>query len=203
MATATATLSAILQLNQDAVILLEKGKYGEALRYFQLALSNLTVSLRQMESRSDGGDVDHPIAAVPILLLANTRDDEDNMFGPYMHAFTLFNFAMALHLRGLSEGKTAYLLKALKIYGMLDNSFQTRALPDERGWKLLRLALWNNVGHIHSLHAHFEEVKVCIGHLRELLSQPLDLPLEDLVFFHNTVFHIDIFQTYAIFAPAA
>ena len=215
-----ALLSEILCLNHNGVVLLGQGKAIEAMRIFQAALSDLTGSLCQMDQSSDGTSAWHTITPVP-LFGPDLQDDEaspNNVFRIYTNAFIsdqgmsdadeaammlLYNFALAWQLRGVSEGKAAYLRKALKVYGLLLNMFETRNNEcGGPGWKLLKLALWTNVGHIHAHHVRFEDAKECTNRLRELLFQSFDLPMEDLLFFNQAVFHMDM-QGSASLAPAA
>lgn len=217
-----ANLSDILYMNQNGAALLGQGKTSVALRVFRVALGDLTGSLSQVDDQ-DSHDAHpwHAIAPVP-LELPGLRDDEaspNNSFCLYTRAFIsdqgmtdadeaamilLYNFALAWQVRGLSQGKNVYLRKALNVYGLLDNMFQTRNVSGfgGPGWDLLKLALWTNVGHIHSHHVHSAEAGRSIDNLREILLHSYDLPTEDWLFFHQIIFHVDM-QGFANLAPAA
>eukprot|EP00977_Amphora_coffeiformis_P018915 scaffold6781_cov204-Amphora_coffeaeformis.AAC.30 len=177
MATTTTTLANILQLNQDGVIFLRKGEYVEALRSFHVALSTVTVSLCHNQPSSDSAKAGHALAPA---LVSDLHDDEETAFSVYGNAFIteesmtdadqatmllLYNFALTWHLRGLSERKNIFLVKALKVYDLLRTMFQAHPQIEGHGWRLLKLALWANMGHIHSLNfsGNFAMVVVELG----------------------------------------
>ena len=204
-------LADILHLNDCAIALLADGQSRNAVRVLQIALRDLKLGLG-LESPLLQNNPTSLLTRNDIwaVHLARNVDHEvtspNNTFTIYNKAFcmdplmndpdeaalvVLFNFALSLHIQGLSEGRNIYFCKALKIYDMLGNMLQTRFLDERSGWKLLFLALWTNMGHIHAHYLRLNQVEECSNSIRNFLERCYDLPMEDILFFHHTVFHSD------------
>ena len=107
----------------------------------------------------------------------------------------LYNFALALQIRGLLYCKSLFLRKSLRVYHLLNTMLESRSyMLQGRGWQLLMLAVWTNMGHIHSHCARKVHAKECGDRVRELLQLSPDVPIEDELFFHQILFHMDAFS---------
>lgn len=206
-------LSEFLHLNDCAVALLAQGETSKSTRVLHIALRDFKSSLPGMTplpaTRKDIQPVtlqesqpnyDHhassPNNAFAIFNRAFVMDssctDPDEAA-----AMVLFNFALSIHTQGLKEGKSAYLYKALHTYNLISTMVQAtaRSFQEHSGWKLLQLALWNNMGYIHSYFLNIAGVRDSVDRIHALLADrhnTVDVSMEDLAFFHTAVFHIDI-----------
>ena len=214
--TTACSVSDMLMLNHNAVALLANGNTLDALRLFQKALSDATKKVQQMQEGSPASPFD--VRAVEVV--SDLREDcssPHNAFAIYRHAFIvndtmtnpdeiamvlLYNFALTFQIQGLAKGRNQLLRKSLKVYGLLERMISLKTSTETPSWKQFLLALWMNQGHIYSHFFASAEAEHCGGRILDLLDHCFDLPMEVLIFFHQTAFHAGCSSAHQL-APAA
>jgi len=133
---------------------------------------------------------------IPASLLANTSSTTTSLFGLFHRALTvpnsdalfaskgntdrvmamlLYNMGLSVHLQALSSGKNSELDGALQLYEMaftvVEDSWSNFDNVDDL--MLLLMALFNNMGHIHSSRFDLERTQICLDWLRTLAANPM------------------------------
>jgi hypothetical protein len=93
-------------------------------------------------------------------------------------ATLLYNLGLALHVNAVNNGKTSELEGALTLYEMsfsvVEDSWSQFDVDD---LMLLLLALFNNMGCIHSILFNSKKTKTCVEWLKMLSANPIFLRL--------------------------
>lgn len=209
-----ADVDTIRQLNNTAATNLADGDIDTALSLLSLALEDLRMDLHR---ETDNDRVQDPPAEstldpfmVPVhkrLCVADLCFSPNNAFQVYKKAFILpasesefdgiaialmYNFGLVLQRKGIVEGHDETLKRAKKMYSMC--SFLLDLMQDRgrQSSHIVTMALWNNLGHLHSHFWEMEEVGTCKEKIRLDLSRVGNtLSSEDFVFFHQTVLFLD------------
>jgi len=88
-------------------------------------------------------------------------------------AMLLYNMGLSLHLQSVQNGKTAELKGALDLYEMAFSVVETEwSRFDVDDLMLLLMALFNNLGHIHSNLYNLKQRETCIDWLTALAGHP-------------------------------
>jgi hypothetical protein len=98
-------------------------------------------------------------------------------------AVLLYNMALIHHWKAVHFGISKALLKALKVYCM---ALEVINETEVAGVEVLLLAIWNNMGHIHTQLFQLIEARVCFSKLRLILEDRdirRRLPESDFQFF--------------------
>ena len=106
------------------------------------------------------------------LEMISSCDGGNNMEHQWETTCVIYNMALISHSKGFHCGNTRALNKALNLYSMVLSLLRgddTAMYPFDIK-TLLVLAVWNNMGHIHSLLLNLEETYQCFDRIREILS---------------------------------
>ena len=156
------------------------------------------------------------VQSIPILdedtLLVSSQTTNNNIFTFFNRAFSLstneaggfisqmnrngmtsillYNKALYHHNRGILYGNSKELEEALRLYSMsctiIESSTDAIEIKD---MNLFVLALWNNMGHIHSNFFNVRNTQVlmeCMKGLIESMEDPSMVQEEFLIFYSNT-----------------
>jgi len=109
-----------------------------------------------------------------------------------MQATLLYNLGITCHMEGVASGNSAAFGNALQFYGaayqVLENASRTQGFPEDDSI-LLVLALFNNMGHIHSSFlVDSDKTRQCVSWIQSAFATPqvqqgLALDAEDYAFF--------------------
>jgi hypothetical protein len=149
-----------------------------------------------------GVSIDHPLCITNASFLSASPD---NLFDFYNRAFVLslnfaaelpvvyesvatavllYNMALSGHGKAIRSGSSEELRRTLKLYKMSLRILQDdSSLHSENMVHVLRLALLNNIGCIHSHFYDWKDMKECREVLYSLFASANDLTVEDYVFF--------------------
>lgn len=98
-----------------------------------------------------------------------TRDSKQSHTSSHLLCMLFFNLAVAHHQLGLSSGQSAELTTALQLYqlafSMVEGSASDFLLGDQQ---MLLLALYNNMGHIHSCFCRTAETQACVQWIQQV-----------------------------------
>ena len=198
------TVSNLIFLNQNAVSLVAQGKTLAALRLLQSALHATMENVRQRHAGC--GNSQFMIQPIEVATANEEPFSPHNAFRVFGRLFLmteaitdpdevalvlLYNFALTLQIQGLATGKNHLLRKSLNVYGWIGHMVaQNHGIPTP-DFKLLLLALSMNQGYLHSHFVCFSQAQKCASRIHELLNHSFDLPMETLLFFHQSVIHVD------------
>lgn len=87
-------------------------------------------------------------------------------------AVLLYNLALVSHWQAVQLGISNALSKALRVYSMAMQIITKADVPDV---ETLSLAIWNNMGHIHTQFFQLNEASICFSRLRLLLQNSDDI----------------------------
>uniref|UniRef100_A0A7S3L6L8 Uncharacterized protein n=1 Tax=Amphora coffeiformis TaxID=265554 RepID=A0A7S3L6L8_9STRA len=207
-----ADVNTVRQLNNAGATSLTDGDIDTAQSLLHLALGDLRLDLAQFPGIAfevNGARPNLDPFMVPIhqnLCGGDLGVSPNNSFHVFTKAFVLpetetdfdgiavilmYNFGVVLQRRGVMTGQRQELTKAKKIYGMATTLLK---LMEDRGrtvCQALAVALWNNLGYLHSHFLEFAKVHESKEKIREYLARGNELSREDLLFFHQTVLFLD------------
>ena len=193
---------------RSGILALRSGLVFPAVKQMRVALESLQRELDSSPSSNEVlQEVTYPdIIAIPFdpVLVANEKQSSpNNDFCFCLRAFDLtrddcndkdmiasilmYNFALAMHLYGLSTGNTRHLKRALVLYS------KTKTLVEAKHQDIryahLALALWTNLGHVSSHFLIQEGIEVCRDNIRMILwHSPRNMLSEcDLAFFSEVL----------------
>lgn len=189
-------LSEVVSINHACVVLMLEGSYERAVGLFRDSIRGLLDHVREVCDVEDevSGDYrqDFKLDAVP-LQEKTTLIEDPSPFEVYAKAFLirtiggeesreanamaasifLYNLALSHHMlaiRSANQGRNFYV--AQKLYALSHGILgANNLLYDRKSCMLVRLAILNNKGHIHSLVFETDQTQVCVLALQELLLE--------------------------------
>jgi hypothetical protein len=207
-------------LNNSAATSLADGDLATTLSALHLGLQGLRWDVQQEVTRTrPDAEFNLPRARAPptlnpaaISIHQSLHGNEIlvspcNAFVPFAKAFMLpesdstfdgiaivllYNFGVALQRQGIHDGIGETLLKAQKMLQMSQALVEVYEHKGGKPSQLLALALWNNLGYLHS---HFHE-REGVVHCRERMrhyffAESQGLTSEDFLFFHQAILFLD------------
>lgn len=117
---------------------------------------------------------------------------EDEQNRETISAVVLYNMALINHNRGIQSGRTSLLKKALRLYRMSLEILLKADFHSQLDVNLLLLALFNNTAQIYSQRYDLDQMRHCLGCMREVLAtEPEEAANEEHLstFFMNTMFY--------------
>lgn len=210
------------ELNAEAVSLIVKGEYANAISMLRSALESSREGYNGVtEDSSVAIDLPTKIESILFEFVPPNISGGTGMFTVFNRALVvtgsapanshkttgsiLYNIALCHHIRGMKLGSSEELAKALQFYHMafsvVSNACDERSLEDED--TILILALLNNSGHIHASFFNQNETHHCHELLQRCFesSEGSSLMQDDSLFFYITS-HIVKLEGF-VSAPAA
>lgn len=164
------------------------------------------------------------LCSIPLQCPANSENDGTSIFTLFHRALALpqcgvmdgntdrimamllYNMGLSLHLQATRTGRTAELDGAVQLYEMaftvVEDAWNKFEVDD---LMLLLLALFNNMGHIHSSRFDTHKTHICLDWLRTLAANPVFQSLmkrpEYAPFFMNLL--VALKQDTLVCSPAA
>jgi tetratricopeptide (TPR) repeat protein len=138
---------------------IEQTRYTEAL--FPVPVEKSTTSGRETHNATS-------MYSCAMILAQTCQDCTSEYYITQASVAVLYNLAFMHHWRAIHLGISSGLPKALQLYSMALRIIPPKGnLPDIEN---LVLAIWNNMGHIHSQQFQIDEARACFDRLRFLLS---------------------------------
>jgi hypothetical protein len=138
-------------------------------------------------------ELDHTLSmySYAVALSDDVQYDSSETYMNQTSVAILYNLAFMHHWRAVFLGISSGLLKALQMYELVARIIQPKDCGPE--FENLTMAIWNNMGHVHSQLFQLKEARTCFDQLRLLLVQRDDilhwLPKKDYeTFFLNAMF---------------
>mmetsp|Transcript_1409 Transcript_1409/g.1914 ORF Transcript_1409/g.1914 Transcript_1409/m.1914 type:complete len:218 (-) Transcript_1409:140-793(-) len=217
-------MSIVINANNRAAVLLQEGKYMEAIADAKHGITCLRDSTGQaQQEQQEQNTTRRPqISLIPIESASKIVDiSSDSTFNVYARAFyfhdcnfsvveyqnevaavLLFNLATAKHLLGLSEAnKSKHLEGALQAYKLSIAALQQACSPIEGVLALMLLGIFTNAGHIQSHFWRKPEADECLYHIHSQLPRAIDADAQEQEFFFFTLMAGKLCQSNM--APAA
>ena len=128
------------------------------------------------DGMADGSSGTFPVFNQAMTIAKAECDTMDGMISQNYQrllAMLIYNMGLSMHLQALQSGKAAELKGALDLYEMsfsvIETEWQQLNVDD---LMLLLMALFNNLGHIHSNLYNLKERETCIDWLKALAGHP-------------------------------
>ena len=194
-----------LQKCRYGIAMMQDGQLIHAVRQMRDSIATLQRDLETQTSDERRDHLSYPqIISVPIeydLESKETAASPNNDFPLCMRCFDtnvlvcddnemvacvlMYNFAVAVHLHGISTGKGRHFQRAFLLYKKAKLMVESK-WGDAR-YAHLTLALWTNLGHISSHLMMHEEVGFCRHNIRMLLETVPEtcLSTRDSLFFYG------------------
>ena len=180
-----------VRLNANGVLLLQQGRFSEALDTFHDGIDEAMKSKSGFASPSPGGEskveTRRLINSVPLtpgsVKFLTVQDDLFHLFHRALHlqwdgelvaendsidhllsAVFTYNIGLVYHLAGLREGSSRLLVKALEFYKLLHANLTEPSSTFRRyqsSLSVCMLSVLNNMGHIHVCLYNFKEAARC------------------------------------------
>jgi hypothetical protein len=184
----------MMDLNKRAVALMREGFFMDAYTVLHEALEALKNKVSESEPTQDlDSSLEGSLLPVGVRYGAGAETIEKNAFSFYPQAFDfsgsdseltatslndvrmaavcLYNFGLCFHVQGLGRPSSRqYFAKALQMYATALSLLEATSGHTDNRDQLLKLALYNNVGHIHSCEHKAVEIQDCLEHLRSILE---------------------------------
>ena len=191
------TVTTVFEINNKGILYLRRGMYGEAANTFQNALIRLR-DLVYGKIKSDANALNDkcrttPFASPVTVKQSFSLQQHENPFSLYYHAFTLsaqsekeiltstdvenlasacllYNLGLTYHMRGLALVRSKDLAQASSLYhkaAALAEHVESDASEQNL---LLILAIFSNMGHIHSEHYDTKAAARCMDLLQMILE---------------------------------
>uniref|UniRef100_A0A7S3KV70 KIF-binding protein n=1 Tax=Amphora coffeiformis TaxID=265554 RepID=A0A7S3KV70_9STRA len=178
---------ALLEMNEEAIHLLYEGDAEEAISTLLSCLEGAREPFFQNSSSEERTGLSAHLEAIPLGGVLGSEDSIDDYeieyFGFYRYAFTAdksrvvlswgnqgwfcfraavaFNLALIYHHQGLVNADLPVLSQAVSMYHLGLDFVELAKDLDDSGINNLRLALYNNLGHVYSFLGDGEGVKNC------------------------------------------
>jgi tetratricopeptide (TPR) repeat protein len=185
--------TSIVEQNNNAVYLLTQEKYDLAIALLQNALMKIKKPIHETHATSQLGNDLSTMNRIICIPIAETNLSADQTAGiqffnrPFtmsiisakyssldqyrLRIIALYNLALIHHHRGARSGKSKDLYAAMKYYKLALQMFDyAENNIDLEGMLLLYLALWNNMGNIHSSFFNVMETIECCNLIQNLLE---------------------------------
>jgi hypothetical protein len=189
----------MIQLNSQAVTLMQEGAYSAAFTLLHSSLDQLKTKVdTELESVDDMPTMGEEASIHPIPVRFARHDEKvtNNAFSFYssacvfigtesellttslneirLAAVVLYNLALCFHVHGIGRAASQhYFTKALQMYktalGLLKEVATVSPKQVEKD-SLLRLALYNNIGHIHSCDHQTADLQRCLEKIQSILA---------------------------------
>ena len=215
----------VRRLNNLAATSLAEGNLENAVAVLHNAVHELRIGLNVLDRTGAFADEAETIVLDPLAISVHPSlhgneliASPSNAFHSFTKAFVLsesesdvdaiatilvYNFGVALQRKGINGGERAALQRSKN---MLTMATDLLVMAENRGRQpspLLALALWNNLGYLHSHFFEYEEVRNCRDRMRHYYSASWsELDTEDLLFFYHAILFLDTCDFAAVAAAA-